>query len=502
MTLLDICQRINREKDFDELLNLIASEAAKLVDSERATIFLLDEDKQQIWAKVALGTSEVLKFDSGKGIAGAVIKTGESMIVDDAYNSPLFYPEIDSATGFRTRNILCVPIRDYKKDIVGVFEVLNKRAGRFLPEDDQFVAALASQAAVALENARQMMALEQKQEELIAENANLRQEVENRFSSSKILGTTRRIDAIRRLIEKVSVASVSVLITGENGTGKELAARALHYGSPRRSKPFVAVNCAALPESLVEAELFGIEKGVATGVDRRVGKIESASGGTLFLDEIGDLSLTAQAKLLRVLQEREVEWVGGRSPVPIDIRLVAATNKDLQQEIEAGQFRQDLYFRLNTVHLKMPALREVRADIELLATHFLQEYVDLSQGRPRRFSRAAMEALTTYDWPGNIRELENEVRRALVLATAESIEVDDLSENIREGALVIPTEAAESDAPATRPRQRLKERVATLETQMIRDALAQTEGDRRKAAKLLGLSHQGLINKVKRYGLD
>ncbi len=500
VTLLDVCQRINSEKNFDELLNIIATEAAKLVDAERATIFLLDDDKGELWAKVALGTSEVIRFDSRLGIAGAVIKTGKTMTVDDAYNSPLFYPAIDSLTGFRTRNILCVPIRNYKGDVVGVFQVLNKRDGRFSNEDDQFVEALASQAAVALGNARQLMELEEKQKELVKENKSLRHEVAERFSSRNILGTTKRVDDIRSLIDKVSATGISVLITGENGTGKELAARAIHYGGPRRDKPFVAVNCAALPESLIEAELFGIEKGVATGVDRRVGRIESASGGTLFLDEIGDLSMTAQAKLLRVLQEREVEWVGGRKPVPVDIRLVAATNKELSREIEAGRFRQDLFFRLNIVHLKMAALREMRGDIALLATHFLQKYGPELGSQTKGFSTEAIKALISHEWPGNVRELENEVKRALVLSAEEQVQVDDLSEAIRENNLsVLPAERASVSADT---RKLLKDRVATLEIQMIREALSEAEGDRRKASKLLGLSHQGLINKVKRYGLE
>lgn len=503
VTLLDICQRINREKDFDALLSLMASEAAKLVDADRATIFLLDQEAGEIWARVALGTSEVLRFDARHGIAGAVIRTGRTIVVEDAYNSPLFYPEIDSRTGFRTRNVLCVPIRNNRGEITGVFEVLNKKEGRFLSDDGQFVEALAAQAAVALENARQLMTLEQKQEELLEENRVLRKEVEERFASRNILGTSPRIDEIRQIIDKVASTTVSVLITGENGTGKELAARAIHYGGNRSGKPFVAVNCAALPESLVEAELFGIEKGVATGVERRIGRIESASGGTLFLDEIGDLSLTAQAKLLRVLQEREVEWVGGRKPVSVDIRLIAATNKDLAHEIEAGTFRQDLYFRLNTVHLRMPALREMRGDVGLLAMQFLQKYASEVEHRREAFSSEAIAALTGYDWPGNIRQLENEVRRALVLASGDVVELADLSESVRDARVTLTSDHAATDVsrPASDRKKTLKDRVAILEIQMIREALNQTGGDRRKASRILGLSHQGLINKVKRYGL-
>lgn len=497
-SLLDISRRINSEKNFDELLNIIAAEAAKLVDAERATIFLLDKEKGELWAKIAMGVSDVIRFDARLGIAGAVMVAGKTLVVEDAYRSPLFYPSIDSITGYHTRNILSVPLRNWRREIIGVFQVLNKKEGKFLSEDEQFVEALAGQAAIALENLRAVSELENRQQELIEENHNLRKEVEERFTNRSILGTSAKINEIRELIEKTAETAVSVLITGENGTGKELSARAIHYMSARRSKPFVAVNCAALPESLVESELFGIEKGVATGVDRRVGRIESANHGTLFLDEIGDLSLTAQAKLLRVLQEREVEWIGGRRPVAVDIRLIAATNKDLKAEIQAGRFRQDLYFRLNVIHLHMPPLREIRADLPLIATHFLRKY-GKEMGRPiDSFSNEALQVLTGYTWPGNVRELENEVKRALVLASGPQIQPKDFSESLREERLITPEGSASGEADS----HTLKDRVTTLEIQMIRDAMGQTKGDKRRAARLLGLSHQGLINKLKRYGLE
>jgi len=339
-SLLEISKRINSEKNFDELLQLIAAEAAKLLDADRATLFLLDKDRGELWAKVALGTTDTIRFDARLGVAGAVLISGKKMTVEDAYKSPLFYPSIDSLTGFHTKNILSVPLVNFRREITGVFQVLNKKEGRFTSEDEQFVEALAAQAAIALENAQAVTELENRQEKLIKENHNLRSQVEERFTTKSILGTTSKISDIRALIEKTAETTVSVLITGENGTGKELSVRAVHYVSSRRKGPFVAVNCAALPETLVESELFGIEKGVASGVERRVGRIESANFGTLFLDEIGDLSLPAQAKLLRVLQEREVEWVGGRKPVPVDIRLVAATNtpqgRNLQRAFSAG----------------------------------------------------------------------------------------------------------------------------------------------------------------------
>jgi Nif-specific regulatory protein len=497
--LVDISCRLNSEKDFDQLLKLIADEATKHLDAERATIFILDKDKDELWAKVALGVSDTIRFDSRLGIAGAVLIAGKPMIVEDTYKSPLFYPSIDSITGFHTRNILSVPLRNPKQEVIGVFQVLNKREGRFTTEDERFVEALANQAAVALENSLTLSELKKSQQELIVENQNLRKEIEERFTSKTVLGTSVKINEIRSIIDRTAETSVSVLITGENGTGKELSARAIHYMSPRRTKPFVAVNCAALPETLVESELFGIEKGVATGVERRVGRIESANGGTLFLDEIGDLSLTAQAKLLRVLQEREVEWVGGRRPIPVDIRLVAATNKDLKEEIKQNRFRQDLFFRLNVIHIRMPALREIRADIPLLATHFLRKYAKEIGRNIQGFSQDALKTLMAYHWPGNVRELENEVKRAAVLAAAPEIQVTDLSEAVSEERLALPEMGAEQKSGE---KQTLKDRVTTLEIQMIRDAMSQTDNDRRRAAKILGLSHQGLINKLKRYGLE
>ena len=499
--LLEISKRINSEKNFEELLNLIATEAAKLIEAERATIFILDKDKGELWAKIALGVSDTIRFDARLGIAGAVLISGKKMTVEDAYKSPLFYPSIDSLTGFHTRNILSVPLTNFKGEIIGVFQVLNKKAGRFSSEDEQFVEALGAQAAIALENAQALAQLANRQQELLEENQSLRSQVEERFSTKSILGTTSRIGDIRSLIERTAETSVSVLVTGENGTGKELAARSVHYMSPRRKGPFVAVNCAALPETLVESELFGIEKGVASGVERRMGRIESANGGTLFLDEIGDLSLPAQAKLLRVLQEREVEWVGGRKPVPVDVRLVAATNKDLKEEISKGKFRQDLFFRLNVIHIHMPPLREIRADLPLIATFFLRKY-SREMGRDVDIiSSDAMKALATYDWPGNVRELENEIKRAVVLCLGQRIEAADLSESILEERLISTDTSSAAARTADGKPQSIKNRVTSLEIQMIRDAMSQSGNDKRRAAKMLGLSHQGLLNKLKRYGL-
>src|SRR4051812_27775339 len=419
--ILAICQKMNTERELGPLLDLIAREATSLLDCDRASIFLLDRERKELWSKVALGSDDILRFDSGVGIAGRAVTTGETVNVRDAYSDPRFYTGVDDQTGYRTRNVLAVAVRNQDDHIVGAFEVLNKRIGVFTARDEEALTALASHAATAIETAQLIGELRRSQDELAQQNANLWREVENKYSSHGIIGAGQRIQQVVRLIERIRDSVVNVLITGESGTGKELTAKAIHYTSPRARRPFVALNCAALPEMLVESELFGIEKGVATGVNPRVGQFQKADGGTLFLDEIGDLSLTAQAKILRVLQERVVERVGGRMPTPVDVRLLAATNKDLEAEIAKGTFREDLYYRIKVIHIHMPPLRDIREEIPLLASHFLREY-SRESGRPLEFSPAVVRSLGSSQWPGNIRQLRNEVMRMAACAPGGMIE--------------------------------------------------------------------------------
>jgi DNA-binding NtrC family response regulator/class 3 adenylate cyclase len=320
---------------------------------------------------------------------------------------------------------------------------------------------------------------------------------ERRKIISSIIGTSPRILDVVKLIEKISNSSLSVLITGESGTGKELAARTIHINSPRFDKPFIAINCAALPESLLESELFGIEKGVATGVERRVGKLEGANGGTLFLDEIGDMTLSAQAKLLRVLQERKLERVGGRGTIDIDIRVIAATNKDLRKEIDKGSFREDLYYRLNVVHIHIPALRERKEDIYPLAQYFLSSFANELGRGSMSFSEGAMDCLLNYSWPGNVRELENEVKRAAILAEGNTIEKENLSEHLRN----LESSSGPRTVTTEKGSQPLRGTVEEIEIQKIKEALEKSGGNKQKASRILGLTRQGLIYKMKRYGL-
>jgi Nif-specific regulatory protein len=492
--ILAISQRMNSQRDLGALLDLIAREATSLLDCDRASIFLLDRERNELWSKVALGSEEILRFDARHGIAGHTALSGETINVRDAYSDARFYTAIDDKTGYRTRNVLAVAVRNQFGDIIGAFEALNKRSGVFTGRDEEALAALASHAAIAVETAQLIGELRRSQDELTEQNAHLWREVERRYATHGILGTGQRIQQIVRLVERIRDSVVNVLITGESGTGKELAAKALHYNSPRARKPFVALNCAALPETLLESELFGIEKGVATGVNSRVGQFQKADGGTLFLDEIGDLSLTAQAKMLRVLEERVIERVGGRTTIPVDVRLLAATNKDLEAEIAKGNFREDLYYRIKVIHVHMPPLREIREEIPLLANHFLKEYCRETGRGAMEFSPEVMRKLVSAAWPGNVRQLRNEVMRLAACAHCDVIGEDDLWEGI-------PIPGRDQPAPQRAKLQSLKKAVAEMEQAMIADALKETRNNQQQAARVLGLSRQGLINKMKRYSI-
>jgi Nif-specific regulatory protein len=328
----------------------------------------------------------------------------------------------------------------------------------------------------------------------LKENKRLFKEVKGRFSTRNIIGSSDKIQRILRLIKQISDSSVNVLITGESGTGKELFAKALHYSSPRAKNPFVALNCAALPDNLVESELFGIEKGVATGVEQRIGRFETADGGTLFLDEIGDLSLISQAKILRVLQEGVLERVGSTESIEVDVRILAATNKDLEKKIKNDAFREDLFYRLKVIQIHTPSLREMREDIPLLANYFLDKQCREMKKEPKKFSPGLLKCLSNYSWPGNNRELENEVKSLVVLTHKKIIGEEDLSENILESDAV----ASSKSAPAVS----MKESVEDLEKKMILEAMKLSNQNQIRAAEALGLSRQGLSKKIKRYNID
>ncbi|MEB2345163.1 MAG: sigma-54 dependent transcriptional regulator [Deltaproteobacteria bacterium] len=325
----------------------------------------------------------------------------------------------------------------------------------------------------------------------------LRDEVAGRARLGRLIGRSEAMRLVYRSIERLAESRSNVLISGESGTGKELVARAVHELGPRREAPFVVVNCAAIPDTLLESELFGHEKGAFTDArERRIGRFEAAHGGTLFLDEIGELPLAVQAKLLRALQDRTIDRVGSTQPIPVDVRVVAATNRDLEQEVAAGRFRSDLYYRIHVVPIVLPPLRERREDIRLLAETFLARVrADAGRG-PARIAPAALAALERHAWPGNVRELENAIERAVALADGEALGFADLPQEIQQAArgdvLREEVRAGRLDLPAA---------VARFETELIREALTRTGGNQTRAAELLGLTRRVLKLKMDAYAI-
>ena len=406
-----------------------------------------------------------------------------------------------TVTGQPPRSVVAAPLPLQRSSLLYLDAPLAER--RFSPADLDLLVLVAHQVAALLDNARLVAELQAASRRLAAENGELRTELRERHRFAAIKGQSGAIQEVLRVAARVAETDATVLITGESGTGKELVARAIHSGSARGDQPFVALNCAAIPENLVEAELFGIERGVATGVDRRLGRFEAAGSGTVFLDEIGELPLAVQAKLLRVLEERVVTRVGSHKTHPVRARVVAATNRDLAAEAAAGRFREDLFYRLHVVPIRIPPLRERRGDVTLLAEAFLHQAAARHRRAIRGFSPEARALLEGYSWPGNVRELQNEIERVATLWDAsEGVEVagpEHLAPHIRV-ARAGPEAIAE---PEVGP---IKDAVAAaverLERHLIRAALSRTNDNRTQAAQLLGLTREGLRKKMARYGID
>jgi two-component system response regulator HydG len=327
------------------------------------------------------------------------------------------------------------------------------------------------------------------------QNIRLQEQLEERYSFGKIIGKSKKMQEVFELIRVVADSDASVLVQGESGTGKELVASAIHFNSPRRAKPYIKVSCASLPESLIESELFGYEKGAFTGAtERRIGRFEAASGGTLFLDEIGELPPAFQVKLLRVLQERQIERLGSNRSIPVDVRIVSASLRPLEEDISSGRFREDLYFRLNTVTINLPPLRERREDIPLLAQRFLEEFSRERGKQVTSFTDAALEAFDAYAWPGNVRELRNAVERAVLFCRGQKVGIEDLP-------AALQGQAAAPRPAAAKPVATLREAVERAEIEAMQAALAATNGRKSEAAELLGVSRKTLWEKIKLYGI-
>lgn len=494
--LFEISQALNGAEDLSDHLEAALALMARYTGMMRGTLTLVDLEGAEIIVEASYGLSKQemdrARYKLGEGITGKVIQTGTPMVIPHISEEPHFL----NRTGARDLqkediSFLCVPIILQGKT-VGALSADKLFADSICLEEDlrllQVLASLISRAVQQRRDFRTMHAA------MVEENQRLQRMVQNNLEASSLVGSSPEVQKLLLEIAKVSASNATVLIQGESGTGKELIAGLIHANSPRASAPLVKVNCAALPENLIESELFGHERGAFSGaVGTKKGRFEIAHGGTLFLDEVGELSLAAQAKLLRALQEKEFERVGGTKTLHVDARLIAATNRNLEEMVASGAFRQDLYYRINVFPLYSPALRERKDDIIPLAKHFVERYNQESSRRAMRISPAATALLLGYNWPGNIRELQNIIERAVILCGAgDTIEATHL-----------PILNKIQDGPqAVSGRSTLNDALADLEKRLIIEALQAEHGNMVRAAERLGITERIMGLRMKTYGLD
>ncbi|MBN2418381.1 MAG: sigma 54-interacting transcriptional regulator [Deltaproteobacteria bacterium] len=474
-----------------QVLNILHSK----MGMERGTLTLIEAESHELMIEVAHGlTKEEMRkghYKLGEGVTGTVVERGEPMILPRVGENPLFLDRTGARNEIQKNNIsfICVPIKigNISYGALSVDRIFNNEIS--LEEDLRFLSILSSNIAQAVKINRMLV---DEQKRLMEENTTLKEQLKERYSQYNIVGRSNKMREVFGMIEQVCGSDATVIIRGESGTGKELAANAIHYNSQRAEEPFIKINCAAIPENLIESELFGHEKGSFTGAtERRIGKFERANHGTLFLDEIGTLNPGAQAKLLRVLQEMELERVGGSRIIHVDVRIIAATNKDLETAIRDGSFREDLYYRLNIFPIYMPPLRERKTDVLLLADFFMEYYSKKYKKDIRRISTPAIDALMGYHWPGNVRELENCIERAVILCGDTvirgnhlpiTLQTPEISDTKTSGSLTYAIEAFEKD--------------------MITDALKSSRGNIAEAARLLSSTERVIGIRVKKYRID
>ena len=493
MTLLYHVSRIlDQSLDMRDVVSPVLEAFSEFLDMRYATLTLLNRKTGDILIEAAHGLSAQQarrgRYKLGEGVTGQVVLTGKAMIIPKTSESPLFLDKTRRGKSPDT-SFVCVPIK-VGQEVVGALSVdLPYRPDADLDESLRLLTIIASMIAQAVNLRR---AAEEERDRLDEENKRLREELRTRFRPSNIIGNSHEMQGVYDQIAQVSKTSTSVLIEGETGTGKELVAHAIHYNSDRADKPFIRAHCAALPESLIESELFGHVKGAFTGATAdRKGRFELAHGGTLFLDEIGDIPASIQIKLLRVLQEREFERVGGTQTVKVNVRLIAATNKDLQLLVNEGTFREDLFYRLHVFPIFVPPLRKRKADIVQLADHFLEIYSKQNNKNVRRLSSAVIDMLMSYHWPGNVRELENCIERAVLVAEGDVIHPYHL-----------PPTLQTAEATGSTPRGDLKGIVEAYERDLIQDALKSSRGNIAAAARSLNTTQRILGYKIQKFKID
>jgi transcriptional regulator with GAF, ATPase, and Fis domain len=474
--LLKISRIVHALHNLEELQEQILNSIFEVVPAERGAILLDGKGGGQFGSVFARHRQSGINLPVrvSSTISKQVMEQGVAILGADVASSGDLRG-VDSIVSLNVRSLLCVPLPAFDRVIGCIYLDTTSLSNRFDEENLQLVAGIAAISAIALDNARRLQWLEQ-------ENLRLTTEIN---LDHNMVGESQRMKEIYQFLSRVAPADSTVLIEGESGTGKELAARAIHRNSPRSGKPFVTINCAAIPEGLLESELFGHEKGSFTGaVAQKKGRLEVAEGGTVFLDEIGDMAAALQVKLLRVLQEREFERVGGNRSISVDVRVIAATNRDLRETVRSGGFRQDLYYRLNVVSLTLPALRERREDVPMLAEYFVLKCAKKCKVKPRRLSPQAMACLLNYDWPGNVRELENAIERSLVLSLTDEIRPEDLPESVLEKGSGAEDEPGQYHAS-----------VISLKKKLILDAIEQAKGSYTEAARILGV-HPNYLHRL------
>jgi Nif-specific regulatory protein len=491
-TLLDVSQALSGTLDLRPALHRVLEILGKRHGAVRSIVTLLRDEELHVVASDGLDEpTKSVRYRLGEGITGRVVESGRPVVVPRVSSEPAFLNRASrrSELPHQELSFVCVPILLNRKAVGALGVDLKFKPERDYDSSVKFLGVVASLVAQAVKIQR---LVEEEKRRLVDENTHLRQELRERYDFSNIIGSSGPVRQMYEQVAQVAGTNTTVLIRGESGTGKELIAHAIHYNSLRAKKPFIKVSCAALPDSLIESELFGYEKGAFTGAAaRKKGRFELAEGGTLFLDEIGDVNLSTQVKLLRVLQEREFERVGGTETVKSNVRLIAATNKDLELAITDGTFREDLYYRLNVFTIFVPPLRDRKPDLLLLADHFVEKFSREHRKSIKRISTPVIDMLVSYHWPGNVRELENALERAVLLCDGQVIHGHHL-----------PPSLQTAEASGTVTRVSLKDAVASYEKDLIQDALKTTRGNRAKAARLLDTTERILNYKVRNYGLD
>lgn len=481
--LVEATAAINASLNVSDVLQAIAHSSAAVLRSEASSVLMLDPRRNKLVFMAAVGDRGPSligeEFDANLGIAGRVAATGKGVIVPDVHEHNDFFRGIDAKSSFQTRGLIAAPLI-WKGETIGVVEVLNKIGGGSYNDDDlTLLQIFANLAAAGAHNAVQ-------HDNVVRENRGLRETLRVK---PPIIGNSQALRQVMDMVNRVAGSNATVLLLGETGTGKEVTARSTHAASPRSERAFIAINCAALPETLLESELFGHEKGAFTGaVAEKMGRFEMADGGTLFLDEIGDISPSTQVKLLRVLQEKEFVRVGGTRTFATDVRIIAATNRDLREAMEKGEFREDLYYRLNVFPIHLPPLRQRREDIPALVEHFINiSATALGCNRPT-VSDEAMAHLAGYGWPGNIRELQNIIERAVLLADGGTV-----------GLAHLPREIVGEEAPKD---PKSESSLWGYEKALIIKALRENSWNQSKAARALGISRDNLRYRVKKYEIE